>query len=1319
MYTITKRQTAHWILGVAGGSILLLLVAGLIFHSQSFHNYVLSKIIGAAGEATGGRAEVSSYVFRIAPLRLDLYNVVIHGKEGPTERPLARAEHLGVTFTILSVLRRKVDVREITLNHPQINFKVDARGHSNLPSPPKANSSSSANVFDLAINHLELSQGELLYNDQQITLTADVRDLQSKINFDSLKRQYVGDLVYQNGRIRFQDMSPLEHRLGAAFTVSETAGSLDHLNITTGASQVSVQAKINNYNKPVVDGKYQVLIAATDVDRLTHDSTLRNGLVSTQGSLHYEMQPERAFLDSVFAQGVVASDRLGLIAPQINTELTAIRGQYKLENGDFSAPDLQVGLLGGRMNAALSAQHISTMPDVQIRGVLHSISLDSLAALTGTSKITRPVVTGRTDGTFEAKWRSSISNLQARVDTTIAAKTNATGRAPSTNGPSEPMPVGGVIHAQYDARRALLSLRQSYLRTPGTVVHFDGTVGNEASLNVQANSNNLHELELLAQSFGSRPKATGKSPSSPWELYGTGQFMGQVTGTTKRPHLTGQLSASNFELHQIRWRSLRVNLDADSRSAAVKGGELIAATNGRIKFNVTVGLSDWLYVPGSPLNANLQASGLQAGEVGRLANIRYPISGTLSADVTLAGSQMEPRGQGVVQLANAKVWNQAIQIVAVNFEGTGQSIRTTLKLQANAGSANASLVYSPHTEAYELLVDARANNLSSLTFAKSTNIQSQGPVTIVARGRGTLKDPQLQASVDIPEVTVGSDTISGVKANLKLDQHHGDFDVISSVSNAAVNAHGTVDLRNGYNVNATLDTSRFPLNPIFAAYFPNNASVQGVIDLHANLKGPLKEPAQMEAAVEIPYLKIDYQAIHLANSGPVRASYKNGAVELARSEIKGTHTDIRLEGTVPLCGSAPMNVSLRGDADLKLLMLVDKQTDSAGELSVNLNARGDRTRPNVDGTIRLVNATYSTPTSPLGVENVNGEITVANNRFEITKLTGKSGGGDLTAHGYLVYSSKPIFNLGLDARTIRLRYPEGLRAILNGQLALDGSMEGANLTGTVTIEHLSFTQEFDVATFASQFGDETSAPPSEGFTNNIQLNVAVQSSGALGLESTKLSLQGDASLRMIGTAARPVITGRANITDGELFFLNNRYRVEHAVLEFSNPVRTNPVVNLLATTKVNNFDLNINMVGPIDRLRTSYISDPPLPPVDIINLLTRGTTTEAAAPANLGANSLIAKGLASQVSSRVGKLAGISSLQIDPLIGGGNRNPSARVAIQEHITKEIIFTYAADVTSTQNELIQVEYQVTPTWSLRVLRDETGSFSVEGRRRKSF
>lgn len=103
---------------------------------------------------------------------------------------------------------------------------------------------------------------------------------------------------------------------------------------------------------------------------------------------------------------------------------------------------------------------------------------------------------------------------------------------------------------------------------------------------------------------------------------------------------------------------------------------------------------------------------------------------------------------------------------------------------------------------------------------------------------------------------------------------------------------------------------------------------------------------------------------------------------------------------------------------------------------------------------------------------------------------------------------------------------------------------------------------------------------------------------------------------------------------------------------------------------------------------------PQLPTADIINLIARGKTAKqaAASPSNLGVSSLLAQGAASQVSGGVQKLAGLSSLSIDPTLGGNNSNPGARVAMQKRITSNFLFTFATDVTSTQREIIQGEYR---------------------------
>jgi translocation and assembly module TamB len=289
---------------------------------------------------------------------------------------------------------------------------------------------------------------------------------------------------------------------------------------------------------------------------------------------------------------------------------------------------------------------------------------------------------------------------------------------------------------------------------------------------------------------------------------------------------------------------------------------------------------------------------------------------------------------------------------------------------------------------------------------------------------------------------------------------------------------------------------------------------------------------------------------------------------------------------------------------------------------------------------------------------------------------------------------------------------------LDGDLNLTGTPDSALLNGQVLIDRLSLTKSFDLATFADQFSG-TSSPAPGGLAENVKLNVGIRSSQEMGLSSSELNIQGTTDLRVQGTAADPVIVGRTNITGGELFFRGRRYQVQNGIVQFVNPVQTEPVVNLLVTTVVNQFNLSLNFVGPLDRLRTTYISDPPLPPVDIISLLVQGRTTEAAQSSPATPQSLVAQQLSGQVSSRVQKLAGISSLTIDPQLGGNGTNPGAQLAIQQRVTKNLLFSFATDVTKTQGELIQLEYQITPKYSISAIRDQSGGLQLQVKARKVF
>jgi translocation and assembly module TamB len=144
--------------------------------------------------------------------------------------------------------------------------------------------------------------------------------------------------------------------------------------------------------------------------------------------------------------------------------------------------------------------------------------------------------------------------------------------------------------------------------------------------------------------------------------------------------------------------------------------------------------------------------------------------------------------------------------------------------------------------------------------------------------------------------------------------------------------------------------------------------------------------------------------------------------------------------------------------------------------------------------------------------------------------------------------------------------------------------------------------------------------------------------------------------------------------------------------------------------------------GPADHLHTNYSSDPALPPSDVINLIAFGKTSEASAanptpPGTLGAESLVASQVSSQLTSRIERLAGISQLSIDPSLGGGQQNAGARVAVQQRVTSKIFVTFATDVTSTQQQAVKLEYQLNRSKSLTIVRDQNGGFSFETSFRK--
>jgi translocation and assembly module TamB len=1296
------KRTIGWALaGIL--ALLLIAVGGGYFYlrSTSFQQYALGKIVEQANLATGGRTQIGGLDFDLSRLTAHLYNITVRGTEGPEQPPLLHVDKLTVRIKILSAFDHQVALKELLVDHPIVHLQVSRDGKNNLPTAPPSPSSSPTSVFDLAVEHVQLANGEVNYNDRKTPLEADLYDLGTDIRFESIAKRYQGVISYNQGRLQYAQYAPLPHHLNLKFSASPDRFNLESVLLKLGSSTVGLHAAVSNYSNPIADGEYQIQIHTPDFAPMSPTSAPA-GDVSLTGKLHYQAVGNQPLLRNISINGQLASEVLSAAASGNRVELRRLQGTYQFAGGNLEVRNLVVDSMGGRIIASAQMKHLDSTPDSQIQAALHNISLQQVQRALRTQGVSGATLSGTLGGRAEASWKGTIANLRAHSDLTIQAV------ASSTSNPAESgVPLNGAIHASYDGAQQTISLHETRLRIASATLTAQGTISDHSSLQIQIAANDLHQLAALASSFRS-PQVQVPAVS------GSATLNAVVSGSMKKPLVAAQLNAQNLQVEGSQWTTAQLDMRANSSEFAVHTGSLINAQRGKATFSATVALRNWSYLDSNRIEAHLDVEQIRIADLQRLANQHYPISGDLTAKLSLGGSQLNPVGSGSAQITHASAYDEPIQNLAAKFNAANGSIVSTLNLALAAGALDANLSYTPKTRAYQVRINAPSVVLEKLQTVKAKDLSLTGTVSVSVNGDGTLDDPQLNAVIQLPELRVRQNSISGLKAELDIAHHYGDFNLNSTVSEASVHAHGRVALSGNYYTEAVIDTNTVPLDALIATYAPTlPRDFKGQTELHATLKGPLKDKSQIEAHLSIPVLNASYQSLQIGIASPIHADYSNSVVTLQPAEIRGTGTSVRLQGQLPIGGTSSPTLSANGSVDVRILKILSPDLESSGTVALDVRASGSAASSTVAGQLQFKNIALNTADAPVGVEKLNGTLDIANDRVQISTMTAQVGGGQVSVGGSITYRPTMQFNLALQGQSVRLRYPDGLRSLLDANLAFSGTTQASTLNGRVLIDNLSFTPEFDLASFGDQFSTGNT-PAQPGFADTIKLAIGVQSQGDLNATSSQISIGGRAALQVRGTAANPVITGRTTLTAGELFYRNVRYQLEKGVVTFDNPTETHPVLNVSVATTVEQYNLTLTMRGPLDKLTTSYVSDPPLATADIINLVARGKTTQESAASSQSTDSMIASQAASQVSSSVQKLAGISSLQIDPTIGGNGQNPSARIAIQQRITKNLLFTFSTDVSQPGSEIVQGEYQVTKRWSVSMARDELGGVSVDGR-----
>jgi translocation and assembly module TamB len=734
------------------------------------------------------------------------------------------------------------------------------------------------------------------------------------------------------------------------------------------------------------------------------------------------------------------------------------------------------------------------------------------------------------------------------------------------------------------------------------------------------------------------------------------------------------------------------------------------------------------------LDAQAQLANAQVVDVLQIAGQqgKVPLTGTMSLNVNAAGTLKALGGGGHVALANGVAYGEPYESAVADLTVQGKAMEAShvvlkahgMQIVGNGGYDTGSERLHAHMEGHDIL-------LSKFVTVQHATTEMDGVVSVVADANGTMKQPGLKASLNVAAMKYRGQGIGEAAVEAHSNGETVYVTANSTLVGAKVDVTGQAGLTGDYPAQAKLTITGLDIGKPLAMFGPGTMKAQSIINAVATVNGPLKTPKALSGEAEFSPVDVKLQGVELKAAEPLRVGLRDGVATLEQIHITGQDTDMRANGTAQLFGATDpkggkVDVQATGSVSMALLHTFDNDILSTGKLEFTVAAGGQLSNPDVTGKVQFDKVNIAMDGVPNGLSNLNGTLVLDDGRLKVESLTATTGGGTLKLGGSIRFVNGVYADLTATGDVVRVRL-YGLSATANANLKLQGGLESATLSGSILMTRFGIGPDVDFAAFGSPGG--VSPPPDPNSpANKIRLDVHVTSAPQLDFQNSYAKLAGTVDLMIRGTAAMPSVLGRIEINEGSATFAGQKYQLQRGEIYFTNPVRIDPIIDLDATAQVENYDITVGLHGTATNLKPTYRSEPPLSESDVFALLALGRTQEEAQlyqerqvqqGTDPTTSALLGGALNATVSNRVEKLFGVGSVKIDPAFVGTLGNSSARITVQQQISRQITATFATNVNTSAQQLIQVQYDLNHNNSIVVTRDESGVFSVVYKLRRRY
>ena len=424
------------------------------------------------------------------------------------------------------------------------------------------------------------------------------------------------------------------------------------------------------------------------------------------------------------------------------------------------------------------------------------------------------------------------------------------------------------------------------------------------------------------------------------------------------------------------------------------------------------------------------------------------------------------------------------------------------------------------------------------------------------------------------------------------------------------------------------------------------------------------------------------------------------------------------------------------EIDLLRMTLPDLQ-NLGGKADAFFTINGSISDPSINGKLNVSDVSFLLPLYSIPVSQGTAALRFEQNAVYLDSLSAMVNGGKWFSYGNAIHHKGELTELDLTAvlQNMNINRPKEYTLLVDSA-NLTCRKRGVyyDLDGDIQFGQSRLIKEFQptaILPFTNKVDRPSRSP--HPVSQKIRMNIVLHGDRNLWIDNNIARFRFSSDIGLIGTLAYPKLNGRLSVEEGYIIYLDKRFKIVRGVMDFNDPTRINPVIDLQAVTSLKSYqtyskipyDITLSVTGPLDQTVLELFSEPQQDKSDIVTLLTVGATrkeiTGSSADGTGGslgdilrerAEELSSKKISGYFSQKVGTLLGLEDITIEGNLFNISKSSGPQLIASERITDRMGITYTTTVGHLNEQRVRLDYRLNRFFSLEGETDQKGRAGID-------